>query len=292
MVDQAEKLRAMFKSYRPQTSLRKRRLSRIIVIASGKGGVGKTNLVVNLAIALGQLGKKTIILDTDLGMANADILMDLKPSYTLVDVIRGDKQLEDIVLKGPYNVEVIPGGSGLSDIVSLDSHQRERLISRLSYLEEDGKVILVDCPAGLSRDVLSYIAVADDLLLVTTPEPTAITDVYGIIKIVDNYRLHSSIKLVVNMVRNHKEGENVFQRINYVCQHFLKINLDFLGDIEFDQKVRKAVLTCSPYILQFPRSRATQDTQHIARRLNQEEKVEQEAEKEKSFLQRLLHLWT
>ncbi len=292
MGDQAEKLRAMAKDQQTQAVLRKRRLSRIIVIASGKGGVGKTNLVVNLAIALGQLGKKAIVLDTDLGMANADILMDLKPTYTLVDVIRGDKELEDIILKGPYNVDVIPGGSGLSDMISLDSQQREQLISRLSYLEEAGNVVLVDCPAGLTRDVLSFIAVADDLLLLTTPEPTAITDVYGMIKVVDSYQLHSSIKLAINMVRNQREGENVFRRINYVCQHFLTTEVDFLGSIEYDQNVRKAVLTCSPYVLQFPRSRATQGTQQIARRISQEDDLYRGDETGKGFLNRLLNFWS
>ncbi len=273
MVDQAEKLRAMFKEQQPRPVLRRQRRSRMIAVASGKGGVGKTNLVVNLAIALGQMGKKVIILDADLGMANADILLDLKPSYSLVDVISGEKEMKDVILKGPFNVDVIPGGSGLSDLVSLDSQQREQLISRLSYLEDDDNIILVDCPAGISRDILSFFAAADDLLLVTTPEPTAITDVYGIIKVVDSYQLHTRIKLVINMVRNHREGENVFQRINYVCQHFLSIRVDFLGDIEYDQKVRQAVLTCSPYILQFPRSRATLGTQQIARRLSMEGKV-------------------
>jgi flagellar biosynthesis protein FlhG len=292
MVDQAERLREIFQESQFHKAPRRRGLSRIIVVASGKGGVGKTNLVVNLAVVMGQWGQKTIILDTDLGLANVDILMDLKPSFSLVDVIRGYKDLSEVVLRGPFNVEVVPGGSGLSEIVSLDNHQREQLISRLSYLEEKGDILLIDCSAGLSRTVLSFIAAADELIMVTIPEPTAITDVYSIIKVVNNYRLHSTVNLVVNMMRSAKEGENVFKRIDKVCQNFLDITINFLGGIEYDQHVHKAVLSCSPYVLQFPRSRAAQCTRHIARRLLFEEEAASGVnKKEGGFLNRLIQLW-
>lgn len=292
MADQAERLREMFRGNQLQKAARKKGLSRIIVVASGKGGVGKTSLVVNLAVVLGQWGQRTIILDTDLGLANVDILMDLKPSFSLLDVIRGEKDLSEVILTGAFNVEVIPGGSGLSEIINLDNHQREQLMARLSYLEEQGDILLIDSPAGISRNVLGFIAAADDLIMVTTPEPTAITDVYSIIKIVNNYRLHSTVNLVVNMTRNPREAEAVFQRLERVCQNFLDIAINFLGGIEYDQHVHRAVLSCSPYVLQFPRSRAAQCTRHIARRLLfEEEALHGVIKKEGSFISRLVQLW-
>ena len=293
MVDQAERLREMYKEKKFQKPPRKKGLSRVIVVASGKGGVGKTNLVVNLAVVMGQLGQKTVILDTDMGLANVDILMDLKYDFSLVDVIRGYKDLSEVILKGTFNVEVIPGGSGLSEIINLDNHQREQLISRLSYLDEEGDILLIDCSAGLSRTVLSFIAAADELIMVTTPEPTAITDVYSIIKIVSNYNLHSSVNLVVNMIRSSREGAAVFKRINKVCRNFLDIDINFLGGIEYDQHVHRAILSCSPYILQFPRSRASQCIRRIARRLLfEEEAIHDVNQKKEGFLNRLMQLWS
>lgn len=293
MTDQAERLREMFRKRHPPARPSRKTGSRIIVVASGKGGVGKTNLVVNIALVLGQAGNRVIILDTDVGMANVDIMLDLRPGHTLVDVIRGEKELEDVILKGPFNVEVIPGGSGLSELVSMDNQKREHLISRFSSLEEEGSYILVDCSAGLSRDVLWFIAAADDLVMVTTPEPTAITDVYSIIKVVNNYRLHTSVKMVVNMVQNEAEAESVFRRIERVSQSFLELEMEFLGGIEYDPCVKKAVLNCYPYVMQFPRSKAAQKIRLITKKILQEEEELPPAEnsKESGFFSRLFQIW-
>ncbi len=295
MADQAQRMREIFQRNQTVSSLRKNGLLRTIVVASGKGGVGKTNIVVNLALILGQWGQKVIILDTDLGMANVDILLDLKARFTLLDVIQGGRDIQDVILRGPAHVEVIPGGSGLSQIVNLDRQQREQLIARFSTLEEKGDLLLVDCSAGLSHDVLSFIAAADELILVTTPEPTAITDVYSIIKIVDSYKLHSQVHLIVNMINNAHDGEHVFKRIKKVCDSFLDLKVVFLGGIEYDRSVSKAVLSSYPYVLQFPHSRATQCTRHIARRIlfgaETTEKEELKTCKKKGFMRRLLNLW-
>lgn len=290
MVDQAERLRSIIRKRSSTKVAAKGKGSRIITVASGKGGVGKTNLVVNMGIIMGQLGHKVVILDTDLGMANTDILLNLKPVYTLIDVIQGQKDLQEVLLQGPHNVEVLPGGSCLPDLVNLDSQQREKLISRLSYLDQEGNILLVDCSAGLSRDVLSFVASSDDLVLVTTPEPTAITDAYGIIKVVNNYRLKPRVSIVINMVHHARDGEAVFRRISNVCRNFLSINIDYLGSIEFDQYVQRAVLNCYPYALQFPRSRATMLTREITGRLLYGEE-KSARKKEERFLQRLFAIW-
>lgn len=295
MADQAERMREIFQGEQAFKTHRKSGLAKTFVVASGKGGVGKSNIVVNLALIFGQWGHKIIIVDADLGMANANILLNMQPQYTLIDVLQGRKDLQDVILKGPSNVDVLPGGSGLSQVVSLDSQQREQLLAHFSSLEEKGDILLVDCAAGLSRDVLSFIAAADALVLVTTPEPTAIMDVYSIIKIVNNYRLHSQISLIVNMTGSLRDGEDVFERIRRVSNNFLDVEVTFLGGIEYDQNVRKSVLNSYPYVLQFPRSRAARCTRLIARRMLPGAELLKEGPrpliKEEGFLRRLLRLW-
>lgn len=296
MTDQAERLRQLSKSRQQEAAEKpspQHGFSRVIVVASGKGGVGKTNLVVNLSIAMSKFGENILILDTDLGMANVDILLDLTAKYTLIDVLKGEKELEDVVLQGPFNVEVIPGGAGLSEIVSLDGQQREQLISRLSLLERKNSTLIVDCAAGLSREVLSFMAAGDEIVLVTTTEPTALADVYGIIKVLANYRLQPSVRLVVNMTGSFSEGKIVYDRLNSVCRRFLEIGVHYLGSIEFDMAVQKSVHNCYPYVLQFPRSKPAQSTIEIARNLLSGEVSPGEAEKNKGgFFRRLLNLWS
>lgn len=294
MADQADRLRALVQGHRILSLKRPRGASRIIVVASGKGGVGKTNLVVNMALTIGQLGHKTMILDADLGMANVDILLDLKPVYSLIDVINGKKELRDVILHGPYNLEVLPGGSCIAEIINLDRQQREELIARLSYLEKETDFLFVDCSAGISNNVITFISAADQLVLVTTPEPTAITDVYSVIKIVDKYCRLSSIGLIVNMAGSAEEGERIFQRLARVCHNFLEVKLLYLGCVNFDQHVQRAVIDCSPYVLRYPRSPAARATQQIARHLLGVRKVEgpSGSGKDKNFLQRLFHMLT
>jgi flagellar biosynthesis protein FlhG len=294
MADQAQRLREMFRGQEDFSFPRRTDSSRVIAVASGKGGVGKTNLVVNLAIVMGQLGNKVVILDTDLGMANVDILFNLRHSYSLVDVLKGHKDLSEVVLEGPYNVKVIPGGSSLPEIVEMDHQQRERLLSQFSNLEEEGRIILIDCPAGLSRNVLSFVAAANDLLLVTTPEPTAIADAYSIVKVMDQYKLHANISLVVNMVRSVKQGEGVYRRFKNVSRSYLNTNIDFWGSVLFDEHVHKAVLNSFPFVLQYPRSQATRHVREIARHLlNVKEGVaEPPTKRGGGFLSRLLQLWS
>ncbi|MEW5919727.1 MAG: MinD/ParA family protein [Bacillota bacterium] len=291
MADQAERLRAIVQGQRDMYTGRRQGASRIIVVASGKGGVGKTNLVVNMALTMGQLGYKTMVLDADLGMANVDILLDLKPVYTLIDVMCGDKELRDVILHGPCNLEVLPGGSCIPEIINLDSRQREQLIARLSYLEEEMDILFVDCSAGISRNVVTFISAADELVLITTPEPTAITDVYSVIKVVDKYCRHANIGLIVNMVSSAQEGEQIFQRIARVCHNFLKLELIYLGSVNFDQHVQKAVIDRSPYVLRYPRSPAARATQQIARHLLGVDKPNIATGKENKFLKRLMQMW-
>lgn len=268
MHDQAERLRQLTLAADTQRGIiKQKKIPRVITVASGKGGVGKTNLVVNLAIALSRLGKRVVVMDADLGLANVDIMLGLLPMHNLLDVVRGLKTLEEIMVSGPEGMRVIPGGSGLVELANLAVDQRERLMTSLMRLENTADILLIDTGAGLSRAVLSFITAADELIIITTPEPTAITDAYGIIKVVSKYNIHQEVKLVVNQVRDHREGCDIAQRFAEVSHKFLQVNICFLGEICSDQQVVRAVKQQQPFMTLFPRSRASFDVQSIAEKL-------------------------
>jgi flagellar biosynthesis protein FlhG len=296
LADQAERLRALARTKEdclPQKSMHAD-FSRVIAVVSGKGGVGKTNLVVNLALSLGQLGEKTIILDADVGLANVDILMGLSASASLADVLQGRRELKEVMLRGPYNVAVIPGGSALAEVFSLDSQQQEQLNARLAAFgaKKEG-LLLVDCPAGISRNLLALLGLAGEVILLTTPEPTALADAYSMIKIMERRRLFPKIYLVVNLVSSLKEGERVFARLRETCRRFLSIEPVFLGSIGFDSAVKKAVLKRSPFLIHYPHCAAAQEIQDIARRLRGAgATLPFPTEEEGNILKRLLALWS
>ncbi|MCL4463773.1 MAG: MinD/ParA family protein [Firmicutes bacterium] len=268
MSDQAERFRQLaLAADSRRTIIKQHRIPRVITVTSGKGGVGKTNLVVNLAIALSRLGKRVAIMDADLGLANVDIILGLLPLHNLYDVVQGTKSLEDIIVSGPDGLKIIPGGSGLTEMANLSSLQRERLVDNLIRLENMADILLIDTGAGLSRAVLSFVSAADELIVITTPEPTAITDAYGLIKVVAKHKIHQQVKLVVNQVSGHREAVNLAERFAEVSQKFLQLDVRFLGEICSDQQVVSAVKQQQPFLTLFPRTRATQDVQNIAGKL-------------------------
>ncbi len=268
MHDQAERLRQLTLAADAQRKIvKQKKIPRIISIASGKGGVGKTNLVVNLAIALSSLGKRVVVMDADLGLANVDILLGMLPKYNLLDVVQGNKSLEEIIVTGPEGIKIIPGGSGLVELANLAVDQRDRLMTSLLRLENTADILLIDTSAGLSRPVLSFITAADELIIITTPEPTAITDAYGIIKVVSKYNIHQEVKLVVNQVKDYREGRDIARRFSEVAHKFLQINTKFLGEICIDQHVVRAVKEQQPFMTLYPKGRASCDIQNIAEKL-------------------------
>lgn len=268
MPDQAERLRQLtLATAMQQRIIKQRKIPRVITVASGKGGVGKTNLVVNLGIALSRLGQRVVVMDADLGLANVDIIMGIAPAHSLFDVVRGTKTMEEIVISGPDGMKVIPGGSGLADLANLSYEQRDRLLDGLLALETMAEIMLIDCSAGLSRTVLSFISAADEVIVITTPEPTAITDAYGIIKVVTKYKIHDRVSLVVNQARDHREASEIAGRFADVSRKFLQVDVNFLGEICSDQQVVRAVKLQQPFITHFPRARASQDVESIAGRL-------------------------
>lgn len=266
-MDQAQKLREIIYSSKLHKITAKEKVptvsdARIITVSSGKGGVGKTNFTVNLAIALGRLGKRVTIIDADLGLANVDVVLGMVPKYTLSHVIRNEMEIRDILMEGPYGIRIISGGSGVMDLVNMDSEQINRLIESLAFLNDDSDYILIDTGAGLSQSVISFIRAASDIIMVITPDPTSITDAYAVIKNIAGEEKH--IKVVVNRVDSNKEGQSVFTKLNSASKKFLSVELESLGYIYEDNNVKKAVRSQSPFMVEHPNCLASRGVELIA----------------------------
>ncbi|RKX88563.1 MAG: MinD/ParA family protein [Spirochaetes bacterium] len=285
MTDQAEQLREIMRS-RNENSLGSTK-TRVIAVASGKGGVGKTNMSINIAIAYAQLGKKVLVMDADLGLANVNVAMGIIPKYNLYHLIRQKKKMKDIIINTDFGIQIVAGASGFSKIANLSDTEREHFIEEIGQMDAVD-VIVIDTSAGVSSNVLDFIAAADDAIIVTTPEPTAITDAYGIIKIIateiDNMNL--GIKLIVNRVKSVTEGKKVSERVINIASQFLNLKVDYLGYVYDDPQVSQAILKQKPFIIVDPDSKASICIKHIVSRL---EKVEyKEGGGLKRFLNRLV----
>lgn len=254
MRDQAERLRQLAKKNIDDLS---RSETRVIAVASGKGGVGKTNFTVNLALALQKAGKKIIVFDADLGMANIDVVLGVVPSFTLTHVIKGQKTLEEIMLDGPEGIKILPGSSGSEELVYLSDQQIQNLIRQWNNLEGEFDYILVDTGAGIHSNVINFLLAADDVVVILTPEPPSITDSYGLIKVLVQRGSTSTIRLVINQVSNEEEGRKIFRRVAKVVDEFLNVKIDLLGIITFDEKVSAAVKRQKPFILEYPNTKAS-----------------------------------
>lgn len=265
MVDQAEQLREIMRNGGTGSSEKK---TRVIAVSSGKGGVGKTNMSINLAIAYAQLGKKVIVMDADLGLANVNVALGIIPKYNLYHLIRKQKKMKDILLDTNYGIQIVAGASGFSKIANLSDEERNDFIVELSELST-ADVIIIDTSAGVSNNVLSFIAAADEALIITTPEPTAITDAYGIIKIIateiDNMNL--GLKLIVNRVKSVTEGKKVAERVISIAGQFLNLKVDYLGYIYDDPTVSNAVIKQKPFMASDPGCKASICVKHIVSRL-------------------------
>ncbi len=294
MSDQAEVLRELMKSKEigtkkkpvQQQVVESSSKTRIITFASGKGGVGKTNIATNLGIALASFNKKVVLIDADLGLANINVLLGFIPKYNLYHLIRKQKTLNEIIVHTQYGVKVIAGASGFSRIANLSDAERYAVVSGLLALSE-ADYIIIDAGAGVSNNVLSFVNAADESIIVTTPEPTSITDAYGIIKIIATETDHwpPKIHLLVNRVQTAIQGKKVAERMSSIAATFLNTKIDYLGYVYDDPKISESVQKQKPFFVHTPRSKASQCILQTAQIIDNVDQVNRKGIK--GFLKRL-----
>lgn len=277
VIDQATQLRSLMREQRKGASATEAeapapaapRRASVIAITSGKGGVGKTNIAVNLAIKLSMAGKSVVLLDADLGLANADVICNIDLPANLSHVIARRKDLDDVLVKAPGGFSLIGGASGLARMADLTDADRQRIVTALAELEQKADVILIDTGAGISPNVLAFTRAADHVLVVTTPEPTAITDAYAVVKVITRDNADRRISLLVNQARNANEARVVHERIAKVARQFLSVSVFDAGHIPADEQVALAVRKRTPFVLAAPRCPASQSMATLATRLEQ-----------------------
>ncbi len=268
MKDQADELRKMMR----KKNMRKQR---VIAVASGKGGVGKTNLSINLAIALSRLNQNVLVLDADLGLANVNIILGSTPEFNLLHVVRGVKTLPQIIMNTPFGIKYIAGASGFSELANMSEQGLTRLITGLEYLNNTD-IIIVDTSAGISDSVLYFILAADESLIITTPEPTAMLDAYGMIKTITSEKKNADIKLIVNRVSKKSDVNKVGNRIVSISKEYLDIDVDYIGHVFDDNTVPYSVLRQVPFYAYDNKCGASVCLDNIARKI-----IDPKNEKEK-----------
>ena len=247
--------------------LRKERNTRFIAVTSGKGGVGKTNIVANLSASLSELGKKVVVLDADFGLANLDVLLGLTPRYHLGHVLFGDKDLCEVMVEGPEGIQIIPASSGLQQMADLTILQRNRLIDGFKRLNMNIDYFIIDTAAGVSRNVVHFLISASEIFVVSAPEPTAIVDAYAIIKIVLAEDSEKPIRVIVNSAKDEEDAYEVFCQINSVVKRFLNREIDYLGHVERDNFVQRAVKSQMLVTHRFPNAPASRCFRTLARQI-------------------------
>lgn len=281
-MDQADKLREKVEMLKNQAPA-----ARVIAVTSGKGGVGKTSISVNLALKFQQQGKRVVVLDADFGLANVEIMLGIRPQYNLADLVFHNMAIEDIITEGPNGIGFISGGSGVQDLVNLDKEKIKKLIAKLVKLDSMYDVVIIDTGAGIADSVIEFVLSSPEVLLVVTPEPTSITDAYSLLKAVnrkkDFNRENKSIKVISNRVSNPDEGKEIFDKISIVVSKFLNIQMEYLGYIPHDKRISNAVMEQTPISISAPSSEPAQRLQGMCQRL-----LDIDVEEEKNGIAKVL----
>ncbi len=280
-MDQAEQLRKMMQQADSKPK------ARVITVTSGKGGVGKTSISINLAIQLTRLGKRVVVFDADFGLANIEVMLGVRPQYNLADMMFRGKDLADIITQGEEGISFISGGSGIQELASMNREQVMFLTSRLIALDKFADVIIVDTGAGISDSVLEFVLASTEVLLVATPEPTSITDAYALLKALNRkeefVKEDTSIKMIANRVKNDAEGLNVYEKMSVVSEKFLNIPITYLGPVPMDDQISKAVMRQKPVSVINPDASSARAIKQIAEKLLELESEEAVTEKRGMF---------
>ncbi len=244
-----------------------KKIARTVAVTSGKGGVGKTNMVANMAISLAQAGKKVIILDADLGLANIDVVFGIRPKRNIMDVISGAYRLEQIMIQGPCGLQIIAGGSGIAELAHLDKKGVENLFEQMRFLEDRADYLLIDTGAGIAPTIISFCLAADQIIVVTNPEPTALADAYGIIKIISQHRADAYLGVLVNRAESEQEADFIHERLEKVAGDFLQFPVRRFGFVPQDKQMYLAVRQQTPLLLFSPTSAASNAIRRVVHQI-------------------------
>ncbi|MBO4678527.1 MAG: MinD/ParA family protein [Lachnospiraceae bacterium] len=273
-MDQAEQLRNIIKAQNSQP----RPVARVMTVTSGKGGVGKSNTSINLAIQFRKMGQRVIILDADFGLANIEVMFGAVPKHNLADLIYQGKSIKDIITWGPMDVGFISGGSGIASMSNLSREHLTYIIQNLAQLDAITDIIIVDTGAGISDAVLEFLVASGEILLVTTPEPTSITDSYSLLKALARHSRfspeNSQVKMIANKVENAAEGQALYNKLNAVVARYLKLPVEYLGAVPEDNLLSKAVMQQMPVSIQSPGAKSALAYETIAHTLMNKEIVQ------------------
>ena len=256
MQDQAERLRELMGQLNNPIALERSNVPsncRVVAFTSGKGGVGKTNVSVNFALAMANRGKKVLLFDADMGLANVDVMLGIIPQYTLLNVLNGQRRLSEIVIEGPAGIRMVASGSGgVQELADLNEAQRGKFLDALQELQHQSDFILIDTGAGLHRNVLAFVLAAEEVVIVTTPEPTSLMDAYGMIKILHRERRDPAINIIVNMASSQQEADEAGKKLAILSKRFLNLEVEYMGFVLRDPSMIRAVKEQKPVLLSSP----------------------------------------
>jgi flagellar biosynthesis protein FlhG len=270
--------------------MKKQGVTRVVSFTSGKGGVGKTHTVTNLAISLASQGLSVLVLDADLGLANVDVLLGLKPKGTLHDVLKGSCGLDDILIEGPGGISIIPAASGIEEIQALRAEEKMLLLEEIERVAHRFDYLLIDTPAGISSDVMYFNSAAAEVVCVITGEPTSLTDAYALIKILSSTYGERDVSIVVNNVASEDEAHVAFKKLARAVERFLQVDVRYLGWIPSDTTVRECIMQQRPISAEFPSSKAAMALSGLAKRLEIERPAQRVKGGMQFFFRQLLEL--
>lgn len=287
-MDQAAKLRKLVREKKEEVvKVETKKTAKILSVTSGKGGVGKTSLSVNIAASLGKEDLRVLLIDVDLGLSNVEIMLGVTPSYTLKDVIKNGRAIEEVIINGPYNIDFISGGNGFLELAELSEIEREEILIKIHKLEELYDIIIIDTGAGISKNVTAFLTISDEIIVVTNSEPTALTDAYSIIKVITEEKLKQKIGLIINRVKNKNEYQQASDILINTAKKFLGEEIKSLGFVYEDPNVRKTIYKKTPFVIYYPNSVASDCVKEIISNLA----LKETGEKKSSMMDKFMRLF-